>query len=309
MGTCTSGSEVRAGATTDRKVGTALRSDTYYWAVDVLQELGANVHLVHTKGLNWEDRRVKNDYRDCRELLDRLHVNKLPEAWIAPTEIRELRELVRYRIKLVNMRTSAKAQVKAILIKHGLQPPVDDLWGVAGPKYLDEIGPTLADAYLVRLESLRDMVEFFQREVTMMEGRIARALTGHEGYRAIQVIPGVGPILGAVFVAEIGDIHRFSSPKELCSWAGLTPKHHESDTKVWRGKMTKQGSVLVRWAAIEAVSKLRGGPKLQADFHRIADRRGKHIGRTAVARKLLTLVYYGLRDGQLRCFEQAKAAG
>jgi len=281
----------------------------WYWAVDVLEELGAKVHLVHTKGLNWEGRRVKNDYRDCRELLDRLHLGKLPEAWIAPVETRELRELVRYRVKLVNMRTSAKAQVKAILIKHGLHPPVKELWGVAGPRYLDEIGPTLADAYLVRLESLRDVVGLFDREVAMVEGHIARALKGHRGYRAIQVIPGVGPILGAIFVAEIGDISRFSSPKQLCSWAGLTPKHHESDTTVWRGKMTKQGSVLVRWAAIEAVSKLRGGPKLQADFHRIAERRGKNIGRSAVARRLLTLVYYGLRDGQLRCFEQAEAAG
>ena len=281
----------------------------WYWAVDVLQELGANVHLVHTKGLNWEDRRVKNDYRDCRELLDRLHLGKLPEAWIAPTEIRELRELVRYRSKLVNMRTSGKAQVKAILIKHGLQPPVKDLWGVAGPKYLDEIGPTLAGPYVLRLQSLRGLVEHFDAEIARLERHIARALKGHRGYRAIQVIPGVGPVLGAVFVAEIGDVTRFASPKQLCSWAGLTPKHHESDTTVWRGKMTKQGSVLVRWAAIEAVSKLRGGPKLQADFHRITDRRGKNIGRSAVARRLLTLIYYGLRDGQLRCFEQAQAAG
>jgi len=281
----------------------------WYWAVDVLQELGAKVHLVHPKGLNWEDRRVKNDYLDCRELLDRMRIGKLPEAWIAPVEIRELRELVRYRVKLVNMRTSAKAQVKAVLIKHGLHPPVSDLWGVAGPRYLDEIGPTLADAYLVRLESLRDLVELFDREIAVVEDHIARTLKGHKGYRAIQVIPGVGPILGAIFVAEIGDIERFSNPKQLCSWAGLTPKHHESDTTVWRGKMTKQGSVLVRWAAIEAVSKLRGGPKIQADYHPITDRRGKNIGRSAVARRLLTLVYYGLRDGQLRCFEQPKATG
>ena len=281
----------------------------WYWVVDVLEELGANVHLVHPSGMNWDDRRVKNDYLDCREILDRMHLGKLPEAWIAPKEIRELRELVRYRIKLVHMRTSAKAQVKAILIKHGLQPPVEDLWGVAGPKYLDEIGPTLADPYLVRQESLRDLVELLQREITMVEGHIARALKDHAGYRAIQVISGVGPVLAAVFVAEIGDVTRFSNPKQLCCWAGLTPWHRESDVHVHRGKMTKHGSVLVRWAAIEAISKMRGGPKLQADYHRLVDRRGKNIGRSAVARKLLTLVYYGLRDGQIRCLEQLDEAG
>ena len=100
----------------------------WYWAVDVLQAEGANVHLVHPSGLKWEDRRVKNDYRDCQELLGRMRLNKLPEAWIAPPEVRELREMVRYRAKLVALRTGLKAQVKAVLAKHGLHPPVNDLW-------------------------------------------------------------------------------------------------------------------------------------------------------------------------------------
>jgi transposase len=106
-------------------------------------------------------------------------------------------------------------------------------------------------------------------------------------------------------VAEIGEIGRFSGPEKLCSWAGLTPKHRESDTSVHRGSITKQGSKLVRWAAIEAVAKRRGGPKLRADFHRIAERRGKAKARVAVARRLLSLVYYGLRDGEIRCLAEA----
>jgi transposase len=109
-----------------------------------------------------------------------------------------------------------------------------------------------------------------------------------------------------VFVAEIGDVSRFSNPEALCSWAGLTPRHRESDTKIQRGHITKAGSTLVRWAAVE--SRIRGGPKLQADYHRIADRRGRRIARVAVARKLLTLVYFGLRDGEIRCLAEATAA-
>jgi transposase len=107
-------------------------------------------------------------------------------------------------------------------------------------------------------------------------------------------------------MAEIGDVTRFPGPAQLCSWAGLTPKHHESDTTVHRGSITKQGSRLVRWAAIEAVAKRRGGPKLRADFHRIAERRGVSKARVAVPRKLLTLVYYGLRDGEIRCLAEAR---
>jgi transposase len=70
---------------------------------------------------------------------------------------------------------------------------------------------------------------------------VADRLRTHPGYTAIRVIPGVGPILAAVFVAEIGDITRFGGPEQLASWAGLTPKHHESDTTVHRGRITKQG--------------------------------------------------------------------
>ena len=72
-----------------------------------------------------------------------------------------------------------------------------------------------------------------------------------------------------------------------------------------RGGITKQGSRLVRWAAVEAVQKLRSPTKLKADFHRVAARRGRDIGRVAAARRILTLVYYGLRDGEVRCLREA----
>ena len=78
---------------------------------------------------------------------------------------------------------------------------------------------------------------------------------------------------------EIGDIGRFRSPEALCSWAGLTPRHRESDTKVVRGKITKQGSKLVRWAALEAIVRYHGGPPLRDGFHRIAERRGTNKAR------------------------------
>ena len=94
----------------------------------------------------------------------------------------------------------------------------------------------------------------------MLEREIHRWLRDDAGYWAIQAIPGVGPTIGAIFAAEIGDVSRFPNPEALCSWAGLTPRHKESDVKVRRGRITKQGSTLVRWAAIEAVSNGRAAP-------------------------------------------------
>jgi transposase len=130
-------------------------------------------------------------------------------------------------------------------------------------------------------------------------------LTRDPGYRAIQAIPGIGPVLGAVFVAEIGDVTRFPGPSQLSSWAGLTPKHHESDTHVHRGRITKQGSRLVRWAAVESVQILPKTSRIGAVRERVAARRGRNIGVVAAACEQLGLVFYGLRDHHVRALRAA----
>ncbi len=129
----------------------------WYWAADVLAAEGAQVHLAHPLGNNWGHRRVKNDERDATDLVDLLRLGRLAEAWVAPPETRELRELVRYRAKLVALRSGLKAQVHAVLAKEGVRVPVSDLFGVAGQALLDEV--PLARAYAIRVESLRDLIE------------------------------------------------------------------------------------------------------------------------------------------------------
>ena len=275
----------------------------WYWAADVIKECGGTVHLAHPLGNNWGNRRLKNDERDATDLVDLLRMGRLAEGWVAPPPLRELRELIRYRGKLVHMRSNAKAQVHAVLAKEGVAVPMTDLFGVGGQRLLDEI--ELGKAYRIRVESLRDLIELYDREIAMLEKETAPVFAGDLGYHAVQAIPGVGPILAAVFVAEIGDIGRFTSARHLCSWAGLTPTHHESDEKVRRGHITKQGSRLVRWAAVEAVSRQHGATPIRAHHQRVGERRGKQIGRVAAARKLLILVYYGLRDGEIRCLAKA----
>jgi transposase len=116
----------------------------------------------------------------------------------------------------------------------------------------------------------------------------------------VQALPGIGPILGGIFVVEIGDVTRFGGPTQLTSWAGLTPKHHESDTTVHRGRITKQGSRLVRWAAVEAVQHAGKHTRIGAHRDRVAQRRGRNIGVVAAARELVECIYYALRDGTVK---------
>jgi transposase len=271
----------------------------WYWAADVLAEGGAVVHLAHPLGVKgFAYRRVKNDERDAADLADLLRMGRLPEAWIAPPEVRELREAVRHRCKLVALRSGLKAQVHAVLAKQGVRVPLSDLFGVGGQRLLDEL--ELDPAFNARVLSLRQLIDKFTFEIDVLAKRTTAQLARHRGFKAIQAIDGVGPVLAAIFVAEIGDVTRFSRPEQLCSWAGMTPRHRESDTTVHRGPITKQGNRLVRWAAVEAVQRLYGGA-IGRTRARLTERRGVNIAKVAAARKLLTLVYYGLRDGHIRC--------
>ena len=281
----------------------------WYWAAEVLAAAGAQVHLAHPLGIKgFTYRRVKNDQRDAQDLADLLRMGRLPEAWIAPPATRQLRELVRHRAKLVALRSGLKASVHAVLAKQGLHIPVADLFGVRGRAELAKA--PLDAAYRARVNSLCRLMDGFDFEIDTLTNLLAGDLAHHAGYAAIQQIPGVGPTLAAIFVAEIGDVHRFASARHLCSWAGLTPRHRESDTTVHRGRITKQGSTLVRWAAVEAAQKTPARAAWLARSRAgITERRGRNIATVAVARKLLTLVYYGLRDGQIRalnpCPQQA----
>jgi transposase len=277
----------------------------WYWVVDELQALGARVHLANRQGLDWGQRRVKTDERDAVDVAEMLRLGRLPEAWIASSAIRELGELVRYRAKLVVLGSGLTAQVHAVMATKGVLPAAADRFGQAGTTQLDAM--MMAEDYMVRVESLRDLIEVYDREVVMVEEKIHAQLRGDRGDHAIQAINGVGRTIAAIVVAEIGDIHRFRSAEAWCSWAGLTPRHRESDTKTVRGPITKQGSKLVRWALIDAVSRDHGGPKLAGDFRRIAERRGTNNARVAVAPKVLTHLYYGLRDGEIRCLQPVAA--
>jgi transposase len=282
----------------------------WYWAADTLAAAGAEVHLAHPLGVKaFSYRRVKNDERDAGDLADLLRMGRLPEAWIAPAQVRDLRELTRYRHKLVGLRTSCKDQVHGLLAKLGIAAGCSDIFGRWGTAWLDSL--PLPPPYAGKMASLRYLIGVLGAEIDAQSAAIAGLLAGHAGYRAIQQLPGIGPVLAAVIVAEIGEVTRFPGPDRLCSWAGLTPRHRESDIKVTRGHVTKQGSRMLRWALTEAIQ--RAGPETGTGAVKagIITRRGKgarNIAKVAAARRLLTLVYYGLRDGEIRCLSRPAPA-
>jgi hypothetical protein len=193
-------------------------------------------------------------------------MGRLPEAWIAPAEVRELRELTRYRCRLVGLRTSCRNQVHGVLGKLGVPVTCSDIFGAAGPAWLDGLG--LPQPYAGKVTSLRQLAGELTTEITMLSEVIADLLAGHRGYQVIQQLPGIGPVLAAVIVAETGDVRRFHTAAQLCSWAGLTPApetpgdgtdhkqiapappgSHSRSHIMWRADRPPQGRLRRRYAA------------------------------------------------------------
>ena len=187
----------------------------WYWAADTLAELGASVHLAHPLGVKmFALRRVKNDERDAADLADLLRMGRLPEAWIAPPATRELRGWVRHRAKLVGLRSNLKCQVHAVLAAAGVAVPMSDLFGRAGGSCWPRRG--WRSESRARVDSLLRLIDRLDFEIDLFAKLVAGRLRADPGYLAIQAIPGVGPMLAAVFVAEIGDISRFARARS--SW-------------------------------------------------------------------------------------------
>ena len=274
----------------------------WYWAADVLAAAGAEVRLAHPLGVKaFSYRRVKNDERDSADLADLLRMGRLPEAWIAPEPVRAVREVTRFRHKLVAQRTSCKDQVHAVLAKAGITVTHSDLFGRGGGLWLDQL--VLAQPYAGKVAALRALIAVLDGQIGLLGEQAAGMLAGEAGYAAVRELPGIGPVLGAVIVAEIGDITRFSKPGQLASWAGLTPRHHESDTRVIRGHVSKQGSRMLRWALCEAIQRQPATTRPQRVKEGIIARRGeqaRNIAKTAAARVLLIQVFYAWRDGHAR---------
>ena len=130
-----------------------------------------------------------------------------------------------------------------------------DLFGLGGTALLD--GLKLPGPYAARIASLRRLISTLEVEITLFAGMVRGRLAGDPGYLAVQTIPGIGPVLGAVFVAEVGDVHRFDRAEQLTCWAGLTPKHHESDTHVAAGSPNK----VPGWSAGRPSNRSRSSPK------------------------------------------------
>lgn len=264
------------------------------WFADLLTEAGITAHMAHplaAKAIS--SARVKNDSVDAKTLAHLLRTNMLAEAWIAPVELRQARQQVRLRVALRRLGTRLKAHVHAIVADQGHHPPVSDLFGASGRRWLAELPlPPVNRANVDRMLRLLDAVE---AEIKAAEAEIRKQFAGDPRIKRLCAIPGIGFTSATMIAAEIGDVSRFPTAAHLCSWAGLTPTEHSSAGATRRGHISKQGSQWLRWILIEVAANPRHSD-LRGRYDRIAARRGNKIARVALANHILKLCYYAMRD-------------
>jgi transposase len=204
------------------------------WLAELLEEAGYDVHLAHplrTQAI--AAARVKTDAVDAKTLAHLLRTGLLPEAYIAPPELRDLRELLRHRAVLTRMRTAVKNRVHALLARQGILPEHTDLFGKGGQEFLASL--KLPDGPRRRLDSLLSLIADFDREITATTREIdARAKTD-DRVNVLCQIRGVGRYTAMLIIAEVGDVKRFPTARHLCAWAGLAPTVRSSDGKARLG--------------------------------------------------------------------------
>jgi len=270
------------------------------WFVDFLESLGYQWLVGHPLKIKAiASARIKNDKIDAKVLAHLLRTDLVPAAYIPPAPYREWRDIIRYRISLNHSRKRLKNKIHAVLIKYNVIHGFSNLFGKQGRLFLKNDLENRIPEYsrLIVLNYLA-LIENFDQKMKEAEQKIVAIAKDIPEAKLLTTIPGIKHFTALLILGEVGDVRRFPSPKKLCSYAGITPSVHQSANIQRYGSITKQGSSHLRWALIEAAQKISRYPKFKKLAYRLKIKKGWNTAKVAIARKLLTTIYYMLKYQQ-----------
>jgi len=236
----------------------------------------------------------KTDEIDAKELSRLVWMGSVPESYVPTDEIRECRALVRGRISLVEERTRFVNKIHSLLLDNGITRRVKPL-SVTGREFLADLAlpapwDGLLSSYLSVIDTLTD-------EIDELDERIEARAAGLDETRLLMTIPGIAHYSALVIYAEVGEIERFDTAKEVVRYVGLNPVIRESGDSRFEGSISKKGSGKVRWILVQAVHSAVHTVEdeyLSRFYHRIERRKNKQKAAVATARKLLVSIYHML---------------
>ena len=268
--------------------------------VSVFEQRGIRVIVANTRKLkSISEAKAKTDRLDARTLARLLVSGLLDEVWTPDERTRALRRLTNRRERIVRARTRAKNEAHGVLARNLCErPPVTDAFGKAGRRWLAALELPVDER--LTLDGCLRQVDFLDAEIGALDGEIAKQALAWPEVLRLMSVPGVNVQTAATFMASIGDIGRFSSPRKLVSYLGLDPRVRQSGNGPARhGRISKAGASETRHMLGEVAWKVMITPgPLRAFFERVRARRGPQIAATATARKLTVLFWHMLTRGE-----------
>jgi transposase len=266
------------------------------WLSELLQDLGLEVKLANPSKVKIiAESQIKTDKVDALALAQLLRTNFLPEAYLAPPEQREARDLLRYRIGLVYLRSGVKNKIHALLTRLGIYHTYSDLFGKEGRSFLSSL--EVSWVHRKNLDGYLWLIDAVNKLIGEAEVKIRKVVKESEDGKRLLTIPGIGFILAYLVLVEIGDINRFSSHKKLCSYAGLVPSVYQSGEKSYHGHLSNKANRYLRWGLIEAAQRAKViDPFLRKKKERIERKKGASVATVAIAHQLLVAIYHILKE-------------
>ena len=270
----------------------------WMWLAEELEAAGLQVHLAHAAKVRLiAEARLKTDKVDAWVLAQLLRTGFLPEAYLAPREVRDQRALLQHRQALVKMRTAVKNRIHALLRRFNLRLPFSDIFGVKGRQHL--CGLALPRPYGKLLQDWLKLLEQLEGRIRGAERRIRRQLSDDARARMLMSLPGVGFLTAHLILAEVGPIERFASAKKLASYAGLCPSTRQSGAKTFHGRIGPAGRKYLKWALVESAhTAARRDPYCARLYQRHSRSKGSGKAMVIVAHFLARMVWKVLKQGQ-----------
>ncbi len=276
----------------------ALEATTgWRFVVEELRRVGAEVHLAEpaeTAGLRGPKKRAKGDRADARHLRQLLMIERLPESWIAPDQILDLRARVRLRHELGEQRSEWQQRIQAVLYHHGC-PQRRQLMVGDGREWLasQPLAQTAREQVTVALA----MIDALSVQIAPLEKELRAYARRQAGCKALMAQYGIGELTAVTILSELGDCTRFSSSRQAVRYAGMDITVKQSDQHRAPGHISRQGPPALRWALYEAaqVARRPGSPDREY-YTQTAERIGGNRACLAVARKMLKRSYHTLRE-------------
>jgi transposase len=277
-----------------------LEATTNTWDVyDSIAPLVKRVVVAHPAEVKQiANSRVKTDNQDVIRLLRLLIADLVPEVWVPPVEVRELRALISYRWRLVKMATAIQNRMHSLLHRHNIQAPDGKIDVGENRAWWEQL--KLSELETLRLKQELKTLRMVREHIVEVEKELGGLSTSERwGSQAVRVmqLPGVGIIVTMTILSAIGDIRRFESPKKLVGYAGMGAGVHDSGQKHREKGITKFGRKELRWALVEASwQAVRSNPRWRSQYDTLCKRKHPNQAIVAIARKLLVTLWYLLNN-------------